>query len=118
MYIVKHIVGQESVNHCVVVKRIKVRLDHLQQLPSEMIALFDVNRSASMFLEHIRAYNNVLALASLGCNQVCMTGFNSNFKIQGKMFHRIGSQNQESAQWNNHVSCMHTTVYNFNLQPQ
>ena len=69
----------------------KVKLDPLQQPPSEMIALFNVNRSGSTFLEHIRAYNNALALASLGCNQVCMPGFNPNFKIQGKMFHRIGS---------------------------
>ena len=69
----------------------KVSLDLLQQPPSELIALFDVNRLGNTFLEHIRAYNNALALASLGCNQVCMPGFSPNFKIQGKMFHRIGS---------------------------
>lgn len=69
----------------------KVKLDPSCQPPSEMIALFDVNRSGSTFLEHIRAYNNALALASLGCNEVCMPRFSPNFKIQGKLFHRIGS---------------------------
>ena len=69
----------------------KVTLDCLQQPPSEMTVLCHVNRSGSTFLEHIRSYNNALALASLGCNQVCMPGFNPNFKIEGKMFHRIGT---------------------------
>ena len=70
----------------------KVNLDPLPEPPSEMVVLFDVSRqSGSTLLEHIRAYNNALALASLGCNEVCMQGFSPNFKIQGKLFHRIGS---------------------------
>ena len=70
----------------------KVNLDPLPEPPSEVVLLFNASsQSGSTLLEHIRAYNNALALASLGCNEVCMQGFSPNFKIQGKLFHRIGS---------------------------
>jgi hypothetical protein len=69
----------------------KVSLDPLPQPPNEIVKLFDVNRFGNCFVEHIRAYNNALALASLGCKEVHIPGFSPNFKIQGKMFHRIGS---------------------------
>ena len=43
-----------------------------------------------MFLNQTRAYN-ALALASLGCNEIVAPGYSPTFKIQGKLYHRIGS---------------------------
>ena len=53
--------------------------------------LFDITKSGYHFLNHTRAYNNVLALASLGCNEIVALGYSPTFKIQGKLYHRIGS---------------------------
>ena len=41
------------------------------------------------FTDHIRGYNNALALASVGTEHKPEVG--PNFKIQGKMHHSIGS---------------------------
>ena len=38
-----------------------------------------------------RAYNNSLAMASIGCDEVRQTGYNPTFTIQGKLHHTIGS---------------------------
>ena len=44
------------------------------------------------FLQNIRAYNNSLALASIGCHEQTLPhGWSPTFKIQGKICHRIGS---------------------------
>ena len=45
------------------------------------------------FLKHIVAYNNLIALASLGCQEPDdgVLGYRSTYKIQGKIYHRIGS---------------------------
>ena len=88
----------------------KVQLDLLQQPPCEMIALFDVNRSGSTFLENIIAYNKALALASLGCNEVCVPGFIPNFMTQGKIFHRIGSLLPAENRHQRLPNCSFTTV--------
>ena len=79
------IAGQESANHCVVAKgksiwtlylSLQVSLGGSGRGSKLMVMLFDVSRqSGSTLLEHIQAYNNALALASLGCNEVCMQGF-------------------------------------------
>eukprot|EP00116_Pleurobrachia_bachei_P000686 sb/3460948/ len=37
-----------------------------------------------------RAYNNMLCLASLGCNEKVQAGFSPTFTIQGKMYHNVG----------------------------
>ena len=41
------------------------------------------------FIQHIRSYNNSLAFASLGTD--CPPEPGPNFKIQGKLYHSIGS---------------------------
>jgi hypothetical protein len=57
-----------------------------------MRTLFDISSERGRhFLEHIRSYNNVLSLASIGCEEQNLPGFNPTFTIQGKMYHRIGS---------------------------
>ena len=38
-----------------------------------------------------KQYNNVLALAYIGCNEQVRLGFNSTFRIQGKLYHRLGN---------------------------
>jgi len=43
------------------------------------------------FLSNIRKYNSVFQMTSFGCNEVTMPGFNPSFRIQGQVYHRIGS---------------------------
>ena len=52
--------------------------------------IFDINESGHHFLNQTRAYNNALALASLGCNKIVAPGYSPTFKIQRKLYHRIG----------------------------
>jgi len=70
----------------------KVKLHPIKPLPPRMVRLYDINESPH-FLKNIVAYNNLLALASLGYNDPNdgVHGFRPTFKIQGKMYHRIGS---------------------------
>ena len=65
----------------------KVSLPPLKLLPQEIKDLFD-NKE---FQDNIRSYNNALAMSSIGCDEKQVPGFNPTFKIQGKVFHRIGS---------------------------
>ena len=48
------------------------------------------------FLKNIRAYNNIMAMASLGTDH--QPEFGPNFKVQGKLSHRIGSLLPEPGQ--------------------
>ena len=43
------------------------------------------------FLTHVRSYNNALALASIGCEEISLTGFNPTFTIQSKLCYRLGA---------------------------
>ena len=43
------------------------------------------------FLSNIRKYNSTFQMTSFGCNEVCMVGFNPSFRIQGQVYHLIGS---------------------------
>ncbi len=67
----------------------KVQLNPLPPAPPEIQQLYRVG--GPKFLDNLRAYNNALALASLGCSEHRMAGFSPTFKIQGKLHHRIGS---------------------------
>ena len=58
----------------------------LKDPPGEMKKLFE-NES---FLKNARGYNNVLAMASVGC-KTPEEFKGANFKIQGKVHHKIGS---------------------------
>ncbi|KAL5262078.1 hypothetical protein ACHWQZ_G007688 [Mnemiopsis leidyi] len=66
-----------------------VKLPQLPPPPDELLPLYTA--SGSHFLKHARAYNNLFALASLGCSEIRQPGFNPTFTVQGKMYHRIGS---------------------------
>ena len=68
----------------------KVKLPRLPPIPEQIQLLFDVN--GSHFLKNARAYNNLFALASLGCGQeIKHQGFSPTFTVRGKIYHRIGS---------------------------
>ena len=43
------------------------------------------------FLAHIRQYNSSFAMTSFGHKDASVSGYNPSFKIQGQVFHRIGS---------------------------
>jgi hypothetical protein len=73
--------------HSICYQNGKVVLQPLPAPPEEIEQLF----SKPQFLSQIRGYNNALALASTGSNEVQIPGFNPTFKIQGKIHHRIGS---------------------------
>ena len=64
----------------------KVKVALLPDAPNEMQKLY----SDKKFLKDARAYNNILAMASVGC--ATPDQFKGpNFKIQGKLYHAIGS---------------------------
>jgi len=69
----------------------KVKIPSPPKPPPELLKFFDINQSGQSFLPLSRAYNNALALASIGCEQFFPTGFNPTFTIQGKLCHKIGS---------------------------
>ena len=58
----------------------------LRDPPEKMKKLFE-NES---FLKNTRGYNNVIAMASVGCKTPDQFK-GPNFKIQGKVHHKIGS---------------------------
>ena len=58
--------------------------------PTELMQLYNANNAT--FFKHIRAYNNIFALASMGCGaEITFPGFTPTFTIQGKIYHRIGN---------------------------
>ena len=65
----------------------KVTLEALPELPREIATLWTIPK----LIDDNRAYNNVLALASIGCKVVNMPGYIPTFKVQGKLYHSIGS---------------------------
>ena len=64
-------------------------LPQLLKPPDTILELHKNN----MFLKNIVAFNNLMALASLGCEEPedGIVGYRSTFKVQGKIYHRIGS---------------------------
>ena len=43
------------------------------------------------FLSNIREYNGCFSMTSFGHKDASVQGWNPSFKIQGQVFHRIGS---------------------------
>ena len=67
----------------------KVQLPCVRDPPSVLKKLLSENRT---FKNSIRSYNNAMSLASIGFDhEVVMPGFSPNVKIQGKIYHSIGS---------------------------
>ena len=69
-----------------------VQLDEFPRLQSFLQHLYEgIDSNGKHFLANIRTYNSVFQMTSFGCNEVSMTGFNPSFRIQGQVYHLIGS---------------------------
>jgi hypothetical protein len=71
----------------------KVNLLPLNPPPEPLESLMSGLTSRSKhFLESMRKYNSCLQMTSFGAsNEVCEPGFMPTFKIQGQVYHRLGS---------------------------
>ena len=73
----------------------KIKIPRLDNPPPELRNLFSGQDDISKkFHDHIRTYNNALAMTSLGCKQdnaINNGGGPYVFKVQGRLCHRSGS---------------------------
>ena len=69
-----------------------VNIDVFPQPPPFLQHLYESTGSDSNhFLSNIRKYNCAFQMTSFGCNEVTMAGFNPSFRVQGQVYHLIGS---------------------------
>ena len=69
-----------------------VQLEAFPQPQSFLRHLYEGTDSAGRhFLHTIRKYNSAFQMTSFGCNEITMAGFNPSFRVQGQVYHRIGS---------------------------
>ena len=69
-----------------------VQLDAFLQPPVFLQHLYeDVDSNGKHFLTNIRKYNCAFQMTSFGCSEITMAGFNPSFRIQGQVYHLIGS---------------------------
>ncbi|CAF3947988.1 unnamed protein product [Rotaria magnacalcarata] len=71
----------------------KVKLSPLKPPPEPLESLMSGTTSESKhFLENIRQYNSCFQMTSFGASEkVFESGFRSTFKVQGQVYHRVGS---------------------------
>ncbi len=70
----------------------KVKLPPLSDPPPPLMDLMSVDTPESKhFLTQIRKYNSAFQMTSFGAKRFEETGFMPTFKIQGQVYHRIGS---------------------------
>ena len=70
----------------------KVQLDDFPQLQPFLQHLYEgVDSNGKHFLTNIHKYNCAFQMTSFGCNEISMAGFNPSFRIQGQVYHLIGS---------------------------
>ena len=69
-----------------------VQLEAFPQPQSFLRHLYEgTNTAGKHFLASIRKYNSAFQMTSFGCNEITMAGFNPSFRVQGQVYHRIGS---------------------------
>ena len=69
-----------------------VKLDEFPPVQAFLQHLYQgIDSNSKHFLANIRKYNSVFQMTSFGCNEVSMAGFNPSFRIQGQVYHLIGS---------------------------
>ena len=69
-----------------------VQLEAFPQPQSFLRHLYEGTDSAGRhFLHNIHKYNSAFQMTSFGCNEITMAGFNPSFRVQGQVYHRIGS---------------------------
>jgi hypothetical protein len=74
----------------------KIKIPKLDDPPPELLDLLSRQDDRSKkFRDHIRNYNNALAMTSLGCDQDRQINRDGGgpfvFKVQGRLYHQIGS---------------------------
>ena len=71
----------------------KVQLDVFPQPQPFLQHLYEgVDSNGKHFLANIATqYNSAFQMTSFGCNEVSIAGFNPSFRIQGQVYHLIGS---------------------------
>ena len=70
----------------------KIRLPFLAEPPEPLKKLLDgTSPQSKHFLERIQLYNHAFQMTSFGAKYVNEGGFMPTFKIQGQIYHRIGS---------------------------
>ena len=81
----------------------KVQLATFQEPPQPLKNLLTGSTSDSKhFLQHIQKYNSAFQMTSFGAKFVTQRGFMPTFKVQGQVYHRIGSllpEENESCQF-------------------
>ncbi|CAE1298320.1 unnamed protein product [Acanthosepion pharaonis] len=76
----------------------KVQLRPFRELPAPLKALLEGSSPDSKhFLAKIRQYNCAFQMTSFGGNAFREVGWNPTFKVQGQVYHRIGSLLPETA---------------------
>ena len=69
-----------------------VQLDAFPHPPVFLQHLYEgVDSNGKHFLANIRKYNCAFQMTSFGCSEITMAGFNPSFRIQGQVYHLIGS---------------------------
>ena len=69
-----------------------VQLDAFPQPPVFLQHLYEgIDSNGKHFLTNIRKYNSAFQMTSFGCSEITMAGFNPSFRIQGQVYHLIGS---------------------------
>ena len=64
----------------------------LDAFPQPQPYLYEsIDSDGKHFLSNIRKYNCAFQMTSFGCHEINMTGFNPSFRIQGQVYHLIGS---------------------------
>ena len=69
-----------------------VKLEEFSQVQPFLQHLYEgIDSNSKHFLANIRKYYCAFQMTSFGCNEVSMSGFNPSFRIQGQVYHLIGS---------------------------
>ena len=85
-----HKFGGETSSMCCSAQQ--VSLDFFPPLPDYLAQLYYSDTPDSRhFLANIRKYNCAFQMTSFGCDEVHLPGWNPSFRVQGQVFHRIGS---------------------------
>ena len=70
----------------------KVILPEILSPPNPLKSLvFGTNRNSTVFLKNVRKYNACFQMTSFGVKNICNYNYPSTFRIQGQIYHQLGS---------------------------
>ena len=70
----------------------RVKLEPLIEPPPSLQSLLnDQSQQSKEFLGKIRTYNSAFTITSFGANIIRESGYMPTFKVQGQIYHSIGS---------------------------